>query len=152
MSVHRRGKRRIDTDIHKLIVEGKHQVTMLEDPHELIVRFCGLLESLYKNGMWNVKVQLSEDYPFKAPNISFINKIYHPNIDENSGILSVNVMSESWTLRHHLLDLFEYFLPEILTDPSLNDPINKIAAAIYIYAPEEYKNVVKKYVRQHARF
>lgn len=152
MSVHRSGKRRVDTDIHKLIVKGKHQVTMLEDPHELFVRFCGPLRSLYKNGIWNVKVQLSEDYPFKPPSISFVNKIYHPNIDENSGILSVNVMNESWNLRHHLLDLFEFFLPELLTNPSLDDPVNKIAAAIYIYAPEEYKNVVEEYVRQYARF
>uniref|UniRef100_A0A8C5HHA8 Ubiquitin-conjugating enzyme E2 H n=1 Tax=Gouania willdenowi TaxID=441366 RepID=A0A8C5HHA8_GOUWI len=135
------GKRRMDTDVVKLI-ESKHEVTILSGLNEFVVKFFGPQGTPYEGGVWKVRVDLPDKYPFKSPSIGFMNKIFHPNIDEAHIVFFCSSSD--------LTNIFESFLPQLLAYPNPIDPLNGDAAAMYLHRPEEYKQKIKEYIQKYA--
>ena len=60
-----------------------YKVTQTKDNNkDFLIEFPGPKESIYQGGNWTVHVLLPDQYPYKSPSIGFLNKIWHPNIDE----------------------------------------------------------------------
>eukprot|EP01135_Chromosphaera_perkinsii_P007742 Nk52_evm31s967 gene=Nk52_evmTU31s967 len=143
-------KRRIETDVMKLMMTD-YEVSLINDCMlEFYVMFKGPKDSSYEGGLWKVHVEIPEAYPYKSPSIGFMNKIFHPNIDELSGSVCLDVINQTWSPMFDLLNVFETFLPQLLIYPNPTDPLNGEAAALLMREPEQYKAKVRDYVQRYA--
>ena len=93
--------------------------------------------------MWKVHVELPEHYPYKSPSIGFMSRIFHPNIDEMSGSVCLDVINQTWSPMYDLINVFEVFLPQLLRYPNPLDPLNGEAAALLMRDPSAYESRVR---------
>jgi len=128
-----------------------HEVQMVKDNMaEFNVKFHGPKDTPYQGGVWKVHVELPVNYPYKSPSIGFVNKMYHPNVDELSGSVCLDVINQSWSPMFDLINVFEVFLPQLLTYPNPTDPLNGEAAGLMIRDSEKYSAKIKEYVEKYA--
>ncbi|KAI1038994.1 hypothetical protein LB503_007700 [Fusarium chuoi] len=158
-------RRRIETDVMKMLMSD-YEVTLVNDntfnsiftdsdlfPDRSLLGKSSLFASKdqLRGGMWKVHVELPDTYPYKSPSIGFVNRIFHPNIDELSGSVCLDVINQTWSPMFDMINIFEVFLPQLLRYPNPTDPLNGEAAALLIREPKSYDAKVKaEYVQKYA--
>lgn len=150
MAAMTQNKRR-DMDVKKLIMSNYD--VHLPNPSclsDFSVKFHGPKETSYEGGVWDVHVILPPEYPYKSPSIGFSNRLYHPNVDERSGSVCLDVINQTWSPMFDLVNIFEVFLPQLLRYPNASDPLNSDAASLLMDSEESYNCKVREYVQKYA--
>ncbi|KAK4756285.1 hypothetical protein SAY87_006412 [Trapa incisa] len=143
--------KRREMDVMKLMMSDYNVETINDGLNEFNVEFHGPKESLYEGGVWKVHVELPESYPYKSPSIGFITKIYHPNVDQLSGSVCLDVINQKWSPMFDLLNVFEVFLPQLLLYPNPSDPLNGDAASLMMKDKKQYDLKVKEFCERYAK-
>lgn len=104
----------------------------------------------YEDGVWRVRVELPDQYPYKSPSIGFVNKVFHPNIDEVSGSVCLDVINQTWSPMFDCINIFEVFLPQLMRYPNPTDPLNGEAAALLLRDQRLFDEKVRNYVALYA--
>merc|ERR1711916_253288 len=80
------------------------------------VKVPGPENSAYEGGSFTVSVDIPQEYPFKAPTIKFVTKIYHPNVKTDTGeICQDAILPDDWapqTRIHEVLNTLRVLLAE----------------------------------------
>lgn len=143
--------KRREMDVMKLMMSDYQvQLTNEASMDDFSVKFHGPTGTPYENGIWKVRVSLPREYPFKSPSIGFANRLYHPNVDDLSGSVCLDVINQTWSPMYELINIFDVFLPQLLRYPNPSDPLNGEAASLLMRDVESYNAKVKDYVKNYA--
>ena len=64
--------------------------------------------------------------------------------------MCLDVINQTWSPMYELVNIFEIFLPQLLTYPNPTDPMNGEAARLYMEDKDKYEKRVS-YLAQIAR-
>ena len=93
---------------------------------------CGLPDTIFENGTFELTLTFTTNYPFQAPSVRFITDIFHPNISP-AGILPL----DNWTPALDVTELLSN-IQCMLSEPNLGSVMNHEAARLYMEDRREY--------------
>eukprot|EP01061_Rhynchopus_euleeides_P034610 TRINITY_DN5845_c2_g1_i1.p1 TRINITY_DN5845_c2_g1~~TRINITY_DN5845_c2_g1_i1.p1 ORF type:complete len:255 (+),score=105.86 TRINITY_DN5845_c2_g1_i1:148-912(+) len=104
----------------------------------------------YVGGVWWLHIELPERYPQASPSVGFVNRIFHPNVEEQSGSICLDVLNQTWSPMFTLTHALCNFLSQLLCYPNPHDPMNGEAAAVLIRDEAHFKEKVRKHTLAYA--
>ncbi|KAI0511097.1 hypothetical protein KFK09_011719 [Dendrobium nobile] len=128
--------------------EGITVVVNDDDFSSIFADIKGPAGTPYENGIFRMKLLLSNDFPQSPPKGYFITKIFHPNIATN-GEICVNTLKKDWNpslgLRH-VFTVIRCLLIEPFPESALNEQAGKMLLEDY----DEYARHARLYTGIHA--
>jgi ubiquitin-conjugating enzyme E2 D/E len=108
----------------------------------------GPLDSPYEGGIFHLRIHFPASFPFKAPLVQFITKIFHPNIASN-GNICLDILKDQWspalTVSKILLSI-----SSLLTEPNPDDPLVSEIANLYKNNRQQFNEIARTWTEHHA--
>ena len=89
----------------------------------------------FETGCWKIHVELPPQYPYKSPSIGFMNRIFHPNIDEMSGSVCLDVINQTWSPMYGELCSHRHFCNRLLVAPTLTSALQNSSTSLKSSSP-----------------
>jgi ubiquitin-protein ligase len=144
----RRLKKEAD-DLFKESVPGFKAAPMEEDLFVWNVVIEGPSESVYENCRYGLKMVFPPEYPFKAPKVTFITPIYHPNVMLTTGEICLDILKEAWAPIQSVRTIM-LSIQSILKDPNPASALNHDAGRLMQEDPTAMRAKVLEMVRSSA--
>ncbi|EJD08521.1 uncharacterized protein FOMMEDRAFT_144366 [Fomitiporia mediterranea MF3/22] len=144
--------KRINREIKDLGKEDLGDMTLEPEENNMFVwkaSIPGPEGSPYEGGVFNLKVELAQDYPFSAPKFTFTTRIYHMNVSDR-GNICIDILKQNWS---PALSLYKVLLSlsSLLTDPNPKDPLVPAIASQYVRSRSKHDSTAREWTRLYAQ-
>lgn len=99
---------------------------MPDDLNQLTILLTGPQGTPYSQGLWKLFFKIPDDYPKSPPKVSFRTRIWHPNVEENSGAVCVDTLKRDWQSKLTLRDVL-ITISCLLIQPNPDSALNATA-------------------------
>lgn len=102
--------------------------------------------SFFENGTFSLILTFDESYPNHPPEVSFISRMFHPNIYAN-GDLCLDIIKSRWSPSYDIMGVL-LSIQSLLDDPNTKSPANPEASKLYEEDMAEYEARVRETVEE----
>ncbi|CAD7695636.1 unnamed protein product [Ostreobium quekettii] len=114
--------------------------------------FPGPKDTPYEGGLFDVDIQLDNQYPFVPPKMRFLTKVWHPNISSQNGAICLDILKDQWspalTIKTALLSLQALLSSPQADDPQVSKgqwwPTATLEVGILQYVPHPFRKAAVK--------
>ena len=148
--------KRIENEI-KFVNENEDNLFKIwvdSDIFDCIASIKGPVDSPYEGGLFKLRVIIPYNYPFKPPDIRFITKIFHPNVNSDGYICSC-VLNEyifnSWSPLTKIISILS-FIYRFIKTPLCQTCVqgNKEAISLYFNDKNRFNLVARQWTQSYA--
>ena len=136
--------RRLLRDFKKLQTDGVAGLSATPADQDIFrwnAVIFGPQDSPFEDGTFRLTLEFSEEYPNKAPKVTFDSTMFHPNI-YTDGQICLDILQTRWSPTYDVMAILTS-IQSLLTDPNPNSPANSLAAQLYKENKREYDKRVK---------
>ena len=112
------------------------------------VAFEGTPCSPYEDGIFQLKVNLPNDFPSGRPYLYFITKMFHPNVRQSDGLVSLNLMY-SWIPSRTIEEVIFGFI-EVMDNPRVGTGYGKKKKKLLAQDRDKFFEKVEEYTYMYA--
>lgn len=103
----------------------------------------------FQDGKFIVQIELTDRYPWHRPKVMFATKVWHPNVNSQTGDINLDIFGKEWkpvmTIRTVLINL-----RALLAVPQLRHPRDDFAAKQYETNYQQWKANAKAWTAKYA--
>ncbi|KAL3332327.1 hypothetical protein AABB24_032755 [Solanum stoloniferum] len=108
--------------------------------------------TVYAKGLFNLKIQIPERYPFQPPIVTFLTPIYHPNID-NGGRICLDILNlppkGAWQPSLNISTVLTS-IGLLLSEPNPDDGLMHDASTEYKYNRQAFDHKARSMTQKYA--
>ncbi|XP_059432881.1 uncharacterized protein LOC132166129 [Corylus avellana] len=110
-------------------------------------------ETVYAKGIFHIKIQIPERYPFQPPSVTFATPIYHPNID-NGGRICLDILNlppkGAWQPSLNISTVLTS-IGLLLSEPNPDDGLMCEASREYKYNRQAFDQKARSMTEKYAK-
>ena len=123
-------ERRLIKDLKKIQDEANFDSISATPDDDSIFKWTALIfgpeGTEWEGGIFKLRMDFTEQYPYKAPTVKFVTTIFHPNV-YSDGNICLDILTSNWSPVYDILNIL-ISIQQLLTDPNNKSPANNEAA------------------------
>lgn len=132
----------------KMVLNEEGEILKEKDLLTWDAIIVGPSDTPYSGGIFRIVITFSYEYPFKAPVVTFLTPVYHPNISDK-GTVCLNILKNDWKPSYDVAKIL-LCISSLLNNPNPNDPLMSTIAKELISQPDKFAKTAKEWTTQYA--